>query len=70
MLVMIMIISGFLRKSSLASSIPSYVWIISLPSMALWLGWLAAAFIFQDFYLEVKGKKENQITNKSVKPTY
>lgn len=57
-LIMTMMFLSSLSKTTplSSSSIPSYIWCISLPSLSLWFGWLSLAFIFDQLYLQIKGK--------------
>ena len=57
LLVLSMILSFHLKNTSSSSSAPEFIWIISLPTVAVWLGWLSLAFIFESQYLKIKSMK-------------
>ena len=57
MILTMMVLSSLSKTTPLsATSLPSYIWCISLPSLSLWVGWLSLAFIFDHLYLQIKGK--------------
>ena len=53
LLLLVMMLSFRLRKRS-EETISEYIWILSLPTMTIWLAWLSLAFIFEHFYLRIK----------------
>ena len=56
MIITMMFLSSIAKSSApSASTIPSYIWCISLPSLSLWIGWLSLALIFDQLYLQIKG---------------
>ena len=57
LLLILMKIGSSANQKSPTSPASTYLWIISSPSLAIWLGWIAIAFIFDaNKYLLVKGK--------------
>ena len=34
----------------------SYIWLVALSALALWLGWVSIALIFDQFYHKIKSK--------------
>ena len=53
------------RKTSPSSSVAAYIWCASIPSLALWLGWIAIALILdRELYLIIKG--ENKLFSSSI----
>lgn len=57
LIITMMVLSSLSKTTPLsATSLPSYIWCISLPSLSLWVGWLSLAFIFDQLYLQIKGK--------------
>ena len=65
-LLVIVMISSSANRKTLISPATEYLWIIALPSLATWLGWIAIAFIIdRNKYLLVKGKLRHCIINKN-----
>lgn len=57
LLLVLVKISSSANQKSLTSPGSTYVGIVASPSLAIWLGWIAIAFIFDaNKYLLVKGK--------------
>ena len=57
LLLILMKIGSSANQKSPTSPASTYLWIISSPSLAIWLGWISIAFIFDaNKYLLVKGK--------------
>ena len=53
------------RKTSPHASVAAYIWCASIPSLALWLGWIAIALILdRELYLIIKG--ENKFFSPSI----
>ena len=56
---LIMMTSFVSRKTSPSASVAAYIRCASIPSLALWLGWIAIALILdRELYLIIKGENE------------
>ena len=60
-----MMTASMSRKNSPPASVAAYIWCASIPSLALWLGWIAIALILdRELYLIIKG--ENKLFSSSI----
>ena len=56
---LIMMTASVSRKTSPSASVAAYIRCASIPSLALWLGWIAIALILdRELYLIIKGENE------------